>query len=269
MYFTFLSSSVRIFCVVELRRRTSWSARPRLLTSSMLRSDSVVAPASAFVSATITRLDRLDSPAENRAQPAEHRDREEKRRRDRPVDVVCVDHDEDHADEAREDDVHERGDELLGVAADLLEFAKCLTATLVLEDLERQRERVTNSVGIELRAQSLRYDVDEVVLEVLGDAGDEGDPDGHAEQERDSAEELRVGVLFVLCRVVVDDVTENQRVQQREDLVDRRENQREDNQMQVATQVSVEESHGRNIRSWEGHTAGGPGWSQRTTSSLA
>ena len=35
-------------------RSTSWRARPRLFTSSMLRSDSVVEPASAVVSATIT-----------------------------------------------------------------------------------------------------------------------------------------------------------------------------------------------------------------------
>ncbi len=40
--------------MVALRRATSWFARPRLFTSSMLRSDSVVAPASAVVSATIT-----------------------------------------------------------------------------------------------------------------------------------------------------------------------------------------------------------------------
>ena len=54
MYFTFFSSSLRIFSVVALSRTTSWSARPRLFTSSMLRSDSVVEPAKAVVSATIT-----------------------------------------------------------------------------------------------------------------------------------------------------------------------------------------------------------------------
>jgi hypothetical protein len=54
MYRTFLSSSLRIFPVVALSRLISCSARPRLFTSSMLRRDSVVAPASAVVSATMT-----------------------------------------------------------------------------------------------------------------------------------------------------------------------------------------------------------------------
>ena len=40
--------------MVALRRSSSCFARPRLLTSSMLRSDSVVAPARAVVSLTIT-----------------------------------------------------------------------------------------------------------------------------------------------------------------------------------------------------------------------
>ena len=52
-YFTFFSSSFRILPVVALRRAISCWPRPRLLTSSMLRSDSVVEPARAVVSATI------------------------------------------------------------------------------------------------------------------------------------------------------------------------------------------------------------------------
>jgi K+ transporter len=40
--------------VVAFRRATSWLARPRLFTSSMFRSDSVVEPARAVVSATMT-----------------------------------------------------------------------------------------------------------------------------------------------------------------------------------------------------------------------
>src|SRR6185369_10506398 len=54
----------RILAVTAFSRPISWRARPRLFTSSMLRSDSVVAPASAVVSATMTRwifLIRRDS----------------------------------------------------------------------------------------------------------------------------------------------------------------------------------------------------------------
>ena len=74
-------------------------------------------------------------------------------------------------------------DELLRVGADLLELAERLAAALVLEDLEGQGQRVADAVGVELRAQPLRYDVDEVVLEVLGDAGDERDADGHRQEQ--------------------------------------------------------------------------------------
>ncbi len=45
--------------MVPFRRATSWSARPRLFTSSMLRSDSVVDPASPVVSRTISTWIRL------------------------------------------------------------------------------------------------------------------------------------------------------------------------------------------------------------------
>ncbi len=53
-YRTFFSSSFRILPVVPLSRVISCWPRPRLFTSSMLRSDSVVDPASAVVSATMT-----------------------------------------------------------------------------------------------------------------------------------------------------------------------------------------------------------------------
>ena len=55
--------------------------------------------------------------------------------------------------------------------------AERLAAALILEDRVRQLERVPDAVRVDLRADTLRDDVDEVVLEVLGDAGDEGDAD--------------------------------------------------------------------------------------------
>ena len=146
-----------------------------------------------------------------------------------------------------EDHVDERRDELLGVGPNLLELAQRLAAPLVLEDLEGQGQRVANSVGVELRAQPLRYNVDEVVLEVLGHAGDERDTNGHREEERDSAKELSVGELVVLGGVVVDDVAEDQRVEQRKDLIDRREDQSERDQGPVAAQITGEKRHDRNI----------------------
>ena len=71
-------------------------------------------------------------------------------------------------------------DQLLDVGAHLLQLAERLAAALVLEDRIGQLERVADAVGVELRAQPLRDDVDEVVLEVLRDARDERDADRRA-----------------------------------------------------------------------------------------
>ena len=210
----------------------------------MLRSDSVA------------ELDRAglktDAAAEDETEPAEQRNGEQERRRDRPVDLVGVDHHEDQADDRGEDHIDERRDELLGVGPDLLELAEGLAAALVLEDLEWQGQRVPNSVGVELCAQPLRYNVYEVVLEVLGHAGDERDTNGHREEERDSAKELSVGELVVLGGVVVDDVAEDQRIKQRKDLIERREDESERDHRRVRAQITGEKPHDRNIDQWEG-----------------
>jgi hypothetical protein len=50
-------------------------------------------------------------------------------------------------------------------------------------------------------------------------------------------------VLVVLGGVAVDDVPEDQRIEQREDLVDRREEEREDHEAPVRTQVAIESRH--------------------------
>ena len=93
--------------------------------------------------------------------------------------VVGIDHDEDHAHERCEDDVHERTDEFFGIGANFLELAERLAAALILEDLEGDGQGMANAVGVELGAEPLGDDVDEVVLEVFRDAGDERDADRH------------------------------------------------------------------------------------------
>ena len=119
-------------------------ARPRLLTSSMLRSDSVVEPASAVVSATIT-LHLLDPPRERRAQPAEQRHRHEVHRRDQPVDGEGVDHHEERSRPGLEQHVDHGRHQPLHVGAHLLQLAQGLAAALVLEQLVRQLQRVAGS----------------------------------------------------------------------------------------------------------------------------
>jgi hypothetical protein len=115
-------------------------------------------------------LNRLDALAQHGAEDGEQRHGEHERRRDRPVRLERVHHDEDDADERGEHHVHERGDEPLGVGPHLLQLAERLTAPLILERLEGERERVTDAVGVEVGADALHDDVDEVVLEVLRDA---------------------------------------------------------------------------------------------------
>jgi hypothetical protein len=98
-------------------------------------------------------------------------------------------------------------------------------------------------IRVQLRPEALRDDVDEVVLEVLGDARDEGHAHGRAEEQRHATEELGGRVLLKLRRVLVDDVAEDQRIEQRKDLVDRRERERECHQAPVLLQVAEEEPH--------------------------
>ena len=96
---------------------------------------------------------------------------------------------------------------------------------LFFEHLNRQRQRVADAVCEDLGAQPLRDDVDEVVLEVLGHTRDERDAYGRQQQHADAAEELRGRIELVLRRVAIDDVAEDQRIEQREDLVDGRQDQ--------------------------------------------
>ena len=86
------------------------------------------------------------------------------------MDADRVDHHEDDPDDGGEDDVDERANELFRVGANLLQFPKRLAAALVFKDGKRDRERMANAVGVESRADALNDDVEEVILEILGDA---------------------------------------------------------------------------------------------------
>ena len=154
-----------------------------------------------------------------------------------------VDDDEDDADESGEDQVDGERDEFLDVGANFLELAECLATALILE--VRQLERVPDAVRIHLGAHSLDDGVDVVVLEILGDARDESHTHRHKEKSAGAFDERRSLVLTESRRVIVDDVTEDERIEQREDLVGRRQHQREQDQPAVFVEVGVEESHQR------------------------
>jgi len=138
-----------------------------------------------------------------------------------------------------------------GLLDRLPEFAERLAAPLILEDGVRQLEGMADAVRVELGPETLRDDVDEIVLEVLGDSRDERDTDGSAEEQADTAKELPGGELLEFRRVLVDDVPEYQRIEQREDLIDGRKNQRESHQAPIAAKIGQEQYH-------RGSGTGGP-----------
>ncbi len=189
-------------------------------------------------------LHPLDPPRQRRAQPAEQGDGGEVDRRDQPVDGEGVHHDEHDADDRLEEDVDGGGDQLLDVGAHLLQLAERLAAALVLEELVGKVERVPDAVRVQLGPDPLRHDVHEVVLEVLGHAGDERHADGGEQQEGDAAEELAGRVLVEACGVLVDDVPEDEGVEEREDLVDGGEEQGQEDEPPVGPEVRQQEVHG-------------------------
>ncbi len=93
-------------------------------------------------------------------------------------------------------------------------------------------------------AQPLRDDVDVVVLEVLGHARDERDADRGGEQQADASEELARRVFLEPRRVLVDDVAEDQRIEQREDLIDGGERERQRDQAAIVAQIAEKDFHG-------------------------
>ena len=91
-----------------------------------------------------------------------------------------VDHDEDDADDGGEEQVHGDGDQLFDIGADFLQHAEGFAAALVFELGVGKFERVADAVGVDAGADLLGDQVDVVVLEILGDARDEGHAHGGA-----------------------------------------------------------------------------------------
>ena len=159
------------------------------------------------------------------------------------MDAERVCHHEDDPDERREQHVDRGRNETLDVGADFLQSAERLAAALILEDGVRELERVPDAVRIELGTEPLRDHVDVVVLEVLRHAGDEGHTHRRPEQQADAAKELACRVLPEPGRILVDHMAKNEWVEQREDLVDRRQRQGQRYQSAVVPEVAVEQLH--------------------------
>ncbi len=160
------------------------------------------------------------------------------------MDAERVRHHEDNPDQRGEQDVDAGRDQLLTVGPALLKPAERFAAALILEDRVGQLQRVPDAVGVQLRAEPLRDDVDVVILKVLRDARHERDANRCAQQQADASEELTGRIFLEPGRVLVDDMTEDERVEQREHLVDRGEREGERDQAPVVPEIRVEEFHG-------------------------
>ena len=188
-------------------------------------------------------LNLLDAPAQDGADDAEDRHGQEVNRRDQPVHRKRIDHHEDDPDERREQHVDRGRDQPFDVGADLLQPAQRLAAPLVFEDRIGQLQRMPDAVRVELCSEALRDDVDVVVLEVLGHTRHECDADGGAEQKADALEEFDRRIFLEPGRVLIDDMAEDQRIEQRERLVDRRQRERHGDEPPVAAQIGEQELH--------------------------
>ena len=94
-----------------------------------------------------------------------------------------------------------------------------------------------DAVRVHLGADALDDDVDVVVLEILGDARHERDSHRHQQQSTGTFDERRRLVLAEAGRVVVDDVAKDERIEEREHLIRRRQHEREENQRPVFVEV--------------------------------
>ncbi len=104
-----------------------------------------------------------------------------------------------------------------------------------------------NAIGIDPRPDLLRDQIDEIILKILRDVGNQRHATAAASIDLPSANELGTGIGPVTCRVRIDNVAENKRVQQRKHLIDRRQHQRGKIQSPVVAQIAVKCRHVLNI----------------------
>src|ERR1051325_3093625 len=108
---------------------------------------------------------------------------------------------------------------------------------------------MAHSIGINLCAEPLRYNVDVIVLEILCDPGNERNTNCGCEEQTDAMKELIRRVFGITRGVIVDDVTEDERIEEGEDLVDGRQNEDQDGEPAILLEVIEKNLHGYKNRS--------------------
>ena len=102
---------------------------------------------------------------------------------------------------------------------------------------------MAHSIGINLCAEPLRYNVDVIVLEILCDPGNERNTNCGCEEQTDAMKELIRRVFGITRGVIVDDVTEDERIEEGEDLVDGRQNEDQDGEPAILLEVIEKNLH--------------------------
>ena len=102
---------------------------------------------------------------------------------------------------------------------------------------------MTDSIRIHARPHLLGDEVHEIILEVFGHSRDESNSDRRRQQHTYATQELEAGVLAVTRGVRIDDVPEDEWIEQRKDLVYRRQHQRGYAQFPVLLQITIQDSH--------------------------
>src|SRR5256886_13295888 len=102
---------------------------------------------------------------------------------------------------------------------------------------------MSNAIGVDACANLLRDYIDEIILEILGGARDQSHANRRSEQQSYTSNELRARILAIASRVGVDDVPENERIQQRKNLIDCRQDKSDDSKLPQILKVPVESSH--------------------------
>src|SRR5258708_36986272 len=102
---------------------------------------------------------------------------------------------------------------------------------------------MSTAIGVDACANFLRDYIDEIILEILGDARDQSHANRRSEQQSYTSNELRARILAIASRVGVDDVPEDERIQQRKNLIDRRQDKSDGSKLPQILKVPVESIH--------------------------
>src|SRR5262245_27990307 len=184
-------------------------------------------------------LDLFNLPAEDRHQCAKNRNGQKINQCDEPVDSKCVHHHEQDAYKRDEENIDDRIGQALDIRSHFLELPQSFAAALVFEYAVRQLERMADAIGVDLCAKPLCDDVDVVILKILGDPRDERHAYSGRQQQTYTLKELACCVLAVAGRVIVNHMSKYHGIQERKDLVDRREDKDCDDSVTVLTKVGI------------------------------